>query len=63
MGRTLTYSCLFPVSYTGPYPELVPEPPPVSLLSLRPILSVILQLVIIMGFQVLAWFLVMAQPW
>ncbi len=53
----------FPVGYTRAYPELVPKAPPVSLISLTPILSIIAQMVIIIGFQFFTWELVRAQPW
>ena len=51
------------VGYTGAYPALARQPPPISLISFTPILSIILHMIIMTAFQVLTWFLVMRQPW
>jgi len=49
--------------YTEPHPTLVPNPPPFSLISFRPLLSIVLQTTAIFCTQLASFFLVQAQPW
>ena len=55
--------CVSPVSYTRAYPDLVPRPPQVSLISLQPIASILTQMTCIIGVQLTAFFVVQQQPW
>jgi cation-transporting ATPase 13A2 len=64
------YTDLFLISHfalffghTGPGQALVPNPPPFSLISLRPMLSIVLQTLNIFGFQIAAFLLVKEQDW
>ena len=52
-----------PVGYTAAYPDLVKQTPPVSLISLPPVISIVVQMGVIITFQVLTWCYVRSQPW
>ena len=64
MVTVLTYFRLsIAVGYTGAYPTLSRDTPPISLISVTPILSIILHIILMTAFQVIAWLLVLSQPW
>ncbi|GAB6018631.1 hypothetical protein CHUAL_000313 [Chamberlinius hualienensis] len=48
---------------TEAYKHLVKEPPPSSLISITPLASIVLQMIIIVAFQVTAFIMVQYQPW
>ena len=56
------YMCITD-GHTAAYPTLVKEPPQLSLTSLAPIMSIILQIVIQMAAQVFALENIQEQPW
>ena len=62
-NNNFKFVVLLVVGYTRAYPSLVPKPPAVSLLSLTPIMSIISQMVIMIGVQFFTWEYVKAQPW
>jgi cation-transporting ATPase 13A3/4/5 len=53
----------FLMSRTHPYPELYLKPPPNRLIHWRPIVSIIVQGVLMLGVQVFVFFYVKMQPW
>ena len=61
----ITYVVYFSVTdgYTAASKKLAPDPPPISLVSLTPVLSMITQLMFIVAFQLYAWYFVQQQPW
>lgn len=54
---------LLAVSWTGPYEELAKQLPPMSLISVAPILSIITQMTVMIVPQALAFLYVQQQPW
>ncbi|PVD35316.1 hypothetical protein C0Q70_02276 [Pomacea canaliculata] len=50
-------------SWTGPYEELAKQLPPMSLISVAPILSIITQMTVMIVPQALAFLYVQQQPW
>lgn len=57
------FICVVTVGYTGPYDELVPKSPQISLLSFSPIFSMLIQMAINISVQLVIWFVVQEQPW
>ena len=57
------YFIMFLDGYTGAYNRLSPRPPPISLLSITPLLSIAAQMAIIISAQVVMWFLLKKQSW
>ena len=53
----------FVMSRTEAYAELYPKPPPNKLIAWRPILSIIVHALIVLGLQILVFFYVKWQPW
>lgn len=51
------------VGRTEAYPQLARKPPPSSLIGIVPLLSMTLQLILIVGFQVLAVLWTRTQSW
>ena len=51
------------VGFTAAYEDMVPKAPQISLLSLAPILSILLQMLINISVQLVVWFNVQNQPW
>lgn len=51
------------VGFTGPYPRLVRQRPPGTLAGIHVLMSVIVQALLLVAFQLGALFYLKAQPW